>query len=160
MRRPESAFSLLEVMAAIAIVAIVFTTLARVASEGLYSEGLSKRRFEASLLADEAVANLELSAMSGRAPVPGLSEFEEGLYRVTIDVRPFNVFDAVPAVPGPAGPGIPKLASEQTVWANAVKVTVAWPEGFDEGSVTRLTYTVDLPETTGEGLPGAPGGAP
>ena len=52
MRRSDPGFTLLEVMAAVAVVAIVFTTLARVANQGMQSQGISKRRLEASLLAD------------------------------------------------------------------------------------------------------------
>jgi len=151
---------MLEVMAAVAVVAIVFTTLSRVASEGLYSEGLSKRRLEASLLADEAVAEIEMKAASGQAPGPGLDEFETGLYRVTVDVRPFNVFDTLPATPGPAGAIMRQLANSQTVPVNAVKVVVSWPEGSNVGSVTRMTYIVDLQAFVIEdaGLRTLPGG--
>lgn len=145
MRRSETGFSLLEVMAAVAVVAIVFTTLARVASQGLYSEGLSKRRLEASLLADRAVADIELGAAAGQMPAPGLTEVEEGLYRIAIEVRPFDVLEILP---DPPDTGLVAAADDdeeqEPVWVQEVKVTVSWPEGFDEGKVQRMTYAVDL----------------
>lgn len=164
MRRSEAGFSLLEVMAAVAVVAIVFTTLARVASEGLYSEGLSKRRLEASLLADRAIADVELGAAAGAVPTPGLTEVEEGLYHIAIEVRPFDVLKILPEPVDPAT-GLPRREAEEEVepvWVQEVKVTVRWPEGFDEGAVRRTTYTVNLSDLAGEGgelaLPAGPQG--
>ena len=84
MRRSEAGFTLLEVMAAVAIIAIVFTTLARVASEGLRSEGSSKRRLEASLLADAALAEIERQVEEGVDLELGVEEREEDLFTVIL----------------------------------------------------------------------------
>ena len=60
-RRLEPArggFTLIEVLAAVALLGILYAVLARVAIEGLRAEGDSERRLEASLLADERVNDL------------------------------------------------------------------------------------------------------
>jgi prepilin-type N-terminal cleavage/methylation domain-containing protein len=144
MRLSEHGFSLLEVMAAVAVVAIVFSTLARVASQGLHSEGLSKRRLEASLLADHAVSDLELNAAAGQVPAQGLSETEDGFYRISVEVRRFPVLDVIPVPSDTIGEPNREPEDAEPIWAQEIKVTVSWPEGFSEGSVKRMTYTVDL----------------
>ncbi|MFB3118027.1 MAG: prepilin-type N-terminal cleavage/methylation domain-containing protein, partial [Myxococcota bacterium] len=52
MRISNGGFTLIEVLGAVAILAILYTTLATVAIRGLRSEGESRRMLEASLLAD------------------------------------------------------------------------------------------------------------
>jgi prepilin-type N-terminal cleavage/methylation domain-containing protein len=79
MSKVDRAFTLLEVMAAVALLGILYTVLARVAIEGLRAEGESKRRLEASLLAD---ARLEetFNTLEGSVAMPpvGHSEATEG----------------------------------------------------------------------------------
>ena len=60
--RPRSgrrlqAFTMLEVLAAVSVLAIVYLVLANVAIEGLRAEGESMRRLEASLIADELLSD-------------------------------------------------------------------------------------------------------
>ena len=59
MRRAELALTLLEVMAAVALLVIVYTFLAKAATQGVRSEADSRRRMEASLLADATLAEIE-----------------------------------------------------------------------------------------------------
>jgi prepilin-type N-terminal cleavage/methylation domain-containing protein len=151
MRRSERGFTLIEVMAAVAVVAIVFTTLARVASQGLQSEGTSKRRFEASLLADAALAEIEAQLAEGIAPEIGRSEIEEGLFDVVVDVSAFDLSSVIPAgavtseeAPG-GGPAAPSLlGGPDETPVRAIAVAVSWTEGVNELRVTRATYGIDL----------------
>ena len=86
-RRGHAGFTLIEVLAAVALLGILYSVLARVAIEGLRAEGESERRLEASLLADE-----RLSAVIG-PPLPPLGHVEttEGDFKIAIDVTPFQM---------------------------------------------------------------------
>lgn len=159
MRRSERAFTLLEVMAAVAVVAIVFTTLARVASQGLHSQGTSRRRFEASLLADRALADIEAGMQDGVMPELGQSESEEGIFEVAVEVLPFDLAAAIPAeldsTTGSDAPSPPKAEPDaESTPIRMIEVTVRWEEGFDEFEVVRTTFgldrsALDLPEGVG-----------
>ncbi len=72
--RARAAFTLLEVLAAIALLGVVFTALSRSAAVGVLSEGHSRRLLEASLLADTQLAELQLAALSGEVPEIGVKE--------------------------------------------------------------------------------------
>jgi len=149
--------TLLEVMAAVAIVAIVFTTLARVASQGLQSEGTSRRRFEASLLADSTLADIEDGIALGTTPELGTTEndSEDGVYTVYVDVTAFDLAAAVPlpAETEAAAAGLtptPDFSLAGAVASGAaespirqIEITVAWNEGTQEQSVFRTTYGLD-----------------
>ena len=64
----QRGFTLLEVLAAVAILGILYVVLADVAMQGLLSEGRSRRRLEASLLADQALSDIEIEMASGGPP--------------------------------------------------------------------------------------------
>jgi len=51
-------FTLLEVLAAVAILAVWFILIAGTAMQGLRAEGISRRRLEAAMIADQAMAEL------------------------------------------------------------------------------------------------------
>jgi prepilin-type N-terminal cleavage/methylation domain-containing protein len=148
MKRSNAAFTLLEVMAAVAVVAIVFSTLARVASEGLRSEGISKRRLEASLLADSHLAEIETQLAVGIAPEIGESESEEDPFSILIKVTSFDIASAIPG----SGFGDTDPPTEATLAGvlggeaspiRAIEVTVTWLEGFNEYRVIRNTFGID-----------------
>jgi prepilin-type N-terminal cleavage/methylation domain-containing protein len=155
MRRCNTAFTLLEVMAAVAVVAIVFTTLARVASQGLQSEGTSHRRLEASLLADSVLADIEDQIAAGTTPEIGSSEEgeEEDTFAIFVDVTAFDLLSAIPmpdsgdgafasAEPGFSlgGGGIGGSAETPL---RQIQISVVWNEGLHEQSVTRTTFGID-----------------
>jgi len=142
---------MIEVMAAVAVVAIVFTTLARVASQGLQSEGTSRRRFEASLLADATLAEIEMELALGIAPEMGSSESEEGLFNVVVDVTAFDLSSFVPAAILASGdtadiglPAASLLGGPEETPVRAIDVVVSWTYGLNELRVTRTTYGIDL----------------
>ena len=165
MRHSDSAFTLLEVMAAVAVVAIVFTTLARVANQGLQSQGTSRRRFEASLVADRALADVEAGLKVGIIPELGKEESEEGIFGVFVEVIPFDLASVVPEdadAPGDAAAPTPAARAEESA-VRAIEITVIWEEGFEEHSVVRTTFGLDhsaslLPSENGGGAAPLPGG--
>lgn len=153
MRPSSGAFTLLEVMAAVAVVAIVFTTLARVATQGLQSEGTSHRRLEASLLADSVLADIEDELAAGIAPEIGSSEEEEGNFTVLVDVTTFDLLSMIPTSDtdedgsARAEPsfslGDTGITGTSESPLRQIEINVVWNEGLHEQSVSRTTYGID-----------------
>jgi len=141
-RPGRAGFTLIEVLAAVALLGILYSVLARVAIEGLRAEGDSKRRLEASLLADERLYDLYYTA-----PMPpiGHSEQTEGDFTFAIDVTPF----ALPpewsvGESENATPLLLAVAPDGGVQAlRTVQITVSWLEGASERHVSRNTYMLD-----------------
>jgi prepilin-type N-terminal cleavage/methylation domain-containing protein len=91
MRSSDGGFTLIEVLGAVAILAILYTTLSTVAIRGLRSEGESRRMLEASLLADWELSEFELELQTGAAPEIGITKSEEqDGFTVTWEVTPFQ----------------------------------------------------------------------
>ena len=67
-RHRELGLSLLEVLAAAMIFAMVMTVLISTSSTAVYHIGASVRRLEASMLADRILADLEIEMKQGIAP--------------------------------------------------------------------------------------------
>jgi prepilin-type N-terminal cleavage/methylation domain-containing protein len=141
--RPARGFTLLEVLAAVALLGILYTVLARVAIEGLRAEGESKRRLEASLIADELISELFPTVF---LPPIGHTERTEGDFTITEDVTAFQLppdWSAAQSdlpnplllVPGNDG----RVAALRTL-----QLTVSWAEGADERHVSRTTYLLDM----------------
>jgi prepilin-type N-terminal cleavage/methylation domain-containing protein len=158
MRISNGGFTLIEVLGAVAILAILYTTLATVAIRGLRSEGESRRMLEASLLADWELSEFELELQTGAAPEIGLtnSEEEDG-FTVTWEVTPFQtaIFKSASEreqdrkASNPAGQPAP-IPAGPTGTANAgaepflrVELRVSWFEAGNERSVTRTIFAVD-----------------
>ena len=141
-------FTLIEVLAAVALLAILYTVLARVAIEGLRAEGESKRRLEASLLADARIAE-SFTGLAGNVVMPelGQSETTEGDFTVALDVTLFQppvewgVDDLVGSKPllFASMPGMPGALALRTV-----QLTVSWLEGVEERHVSRTIFLVDF----------------
>ena len=91
MRASNAGFSLLEVLGAIAILGIWFAALAEFAVLGLRNEGRSYRALRASLVADDALAKLELDIERGEWPEIGGSEEQVDDYTIRIDISPYNL---------------------------------------------------------------------
>lgn len=150
-RGPERGFTLLEVLAAVAVLGVLYTVLAGAAMDGLRHEGDAERRLRASLLADNVLAELEQAFATGAAPPVGQSEDERDEFTIEVDVRPFDLAGILAALPGapepdpdqlpavlllPPGRGNPPLVE--------VEVVVHWTEGAHEQSIQRLTHGFDL----------------
>jgi hypothetical protein len=82
--------SLLEVMVAVAVLALLYTALAELSFQGLRMEGDAGRRFGASLLADATLTEIENTFRSGSAPSLGSDEFEQEPFTVETQIAPFD----------------------------------------------------------------------
>jgi prepilin-type N-terminal cleavage/methylation domain-containing protein len=158
MRTSNAGFTLFEVLGAVAILAILYTTLSTVAIQGLRSEGESRRILEASLVADWELSEFELSLETGEAPVIGITEGEEvdGM-TVTWEIAPLQtaIFesnsdeDRKASAQNYAAPGT-QLPAAQTATTKdgatvflQVNLTVSWLEAGNVRSVKRTIFAVD-----------------
>jgi prepilin-type N-terminal cleavage/methylation domain-containing protein len=146
-RRSESGFTLLEVLAAVLLLGTVYTVLAGVAIRGLRSEGTALRRLEASLIADRELSAIELQIESGIFPVNGPEEEERDIFVITFSDEDFEL-PIPPSEDGrnPDG-GIGSLLSENTpgtgVALRRYEIRIGWLEGLAEYEVVRTTYGFD-----------------
>ncbi len=101
-RFPRAGFTLLEVMAAVAVLGLVYVVVARGAMQGLQTEGDASRRLRASLLADRVLNDLELSLAGGSAPALGETETSEEEFTVVVEVSPFDLASLLEAANGEA----------------------------------------------------------
>jgi prepilin-type N-terminal cleavage/methylation domain-containing protein len=180
MLAPRRGFTLLEVMAAVAVLALVYTALAGAAMQGLSQEGEARRRLHASLLADQLLAGIEAQLAGGAAPAAGPTEGDEGDFTWTIDVQGYDLgsFAAVVSEAAAKERGEPARRADQQAPGPAdalltaapgrppplllIGVHVRWTEGFQELEVTRTTFASDpaaVAETLGAGKDGEDGGA-
>jgi prepilin-type N-terminal cleavage/methylation domain-containing protein len=152
-RTRRAGFTLLEVMAAVAVVGIVYIVVAGSAMQGLRTEGDASRRLRASLLADRVLSELELQMARGSALPPGETETTEEEFTIVVEVSPFDIASVLPEQtkkerdparsatsfqvlsPGVHG-GVAALLS--------IAVRVAWIEGTSEQEVTRQSFAFDL----------------
>jgi prepilin-type N-terminal cleavage/methylation domain-containing protein len=158
MRNSDSGFTLFEVLGAVAILAIVYTTLSTVAIRGLRLEGESRRMLEASLLADWELSAFELELEAGAAPEIGITttEMEDG-FTVTWEVTPLQtaIFensskqdrDARASIPAGQSLQVPAGQSGTTKDGEVpflqVALKISWFEAGNERSVTRVIFAVD-----------------
>ncbi len=149
-RGGRAAFTLLEVLAAVAILGIWFTVLANAGIQGLRAEGRNHRQLRASLLADRTLAQLEIDLEDGIFPEVGLTEGEraggddderDSEFEVEIETTRFEDADFGDAESTllAALEEAPALYAESHV----VEIRVVWTEGYDEQVVTRTTYAWD-----------------
>jgi prepilin-type N-terminal cleavage/methylation domain-containing protein len=155
-------FTLLEVMAAVALLGIVCAILGRAAFESLAREGEAQRRIQASLLADSVLSDIEMGLDQGTSPKVGDEERDSGDFKVAIHVAPFDLEvpeekprTGEPTVsrdrrPGESLRGGQNLGPSLLVGANGkpsplrrVDVKVTWLEGWGERSVERTTFGLD-----------------
>jgi Tfp pilus assembly protein PilV len=162
MPRAERGLTLLEVLGAVALLGILYTVLAGSAIEGLRSEGESRRRFEAALLADERMAAIELALASDAAPEQGSSSEEQDGFTVRTEVTAFEPPPA--AKDAEARSGKPRSLAARRAEASrveapslfekpasptepaalrSIEVVVLWEEGNEEREVRRTTYALD-----------------
>jgi type II secretory pathway pseudopilin PulG len=163
------AFTLLEVLAAVAILALVYTVLARVGIQGFRAEGGSDRRLRASLLADQVLAEIEEQLGAGSAPPLGEKDATREDYQIHLRVTPSEIeipprsdaatqrIQAATAKqpnrgataggkPGAAGPTqsffLPAAPGEPPP-GRRIEVRVSWIDGATESAVIRETYGLD-----------------
>lgn len=144
----HSGFTLLEVLAAVAILGGLYVVLAGVAMQGLRAEGESRRRLEASLLADHHMSELEIQLEAGTVPELGTTESEEDDFQIAVEVKPFEA-------PIPLGEDAAEGDEEGDAAAasalealRTIEVKISWLEGDQERSVLRTTYGFDRQAVT------------
>lgn len=162
MRRAERGLTLLEVLGAVALLGILYTVLAGSAIDGLRSEGESRRRLRASLIADEKLTAIEMALLSGAAPPIGETSEPEDDFTIVTRVSGFDPASARPAVAetrsGPRSLAArraeasreeaPSIFDEPETPTTppalrSIDVIVRWEEGVDEREVRRTTYALD-----------------
>ena len=165
-RARSRGFTLIEVLAAVLVLGVLYTVLAGVAIQGLRAEGTSRRRIEASLLADQILADLEDQIAVGSVPPVGVEEREADVFDLTIAVRELDPAAIIPPEPPGSERREPRAASASLLESGGsqpsrlreIEVRVDWLEGDRELRVQRISYAFD---TTGlDGLFPEGGGAP
>jgi prepilin-type N-terminal cleavage/methylation domain-containing protein len=158
-RRSGAGFTLLEVLAATLIFAIVMVVLIGSSTEAIHRVGLSASRLEASALADRELARLE-SVLQARAQPP--QDYEETVDDFVIRVwsEPALNGNDAPSQPPPGpgldlagggaglaalGPMIQMVAPGIEAFLLRYEIRVEWIEGVAPGSVGRTTYAFDWP---------------
>jgi hypothetical protein len=155
------------VLAAVAILGIAYIALGSSGIQGLQHEGEARRRFQASLLADRVLSEIEAGLEAGVAPELGTDEREEGDFKIAVEIAPFSI--VVPEetgeggkrlgnarsrlggsgaqAPQPVAPGPSLLGGERGPGAvsplRRVDVRILWNEGFGERTVSRTTFALD-----------------
>ncbi len=147
-------FTLLEVLAAVAILLLAFTTLAGVAGESLLREGESGRELRASLLADQELAQLEASLYLETAPPVGREEREEEEFLVEVETAALDLELPAPSAlakrasqaDSPPASLLHRGRGTATSPLRQIDVRVSWTEGLTEHEVRRTSFALD-PET-------------
>jgi type II secretory pathway pseudopilin PulG len=155
----RAGLTLLEVLGAVALLGILYTVLIGQNIQGVRAEGESRRRLEASLLADERMADLEFGLAAGTAPPLGRTETEAGDFVLIQNVTAFEPppefvaedTGGLQAPPGLTGP--PSLLSTPrggTPALRTVELAVVFVDDFAElrdeapAYAARTTYALDL----------------
>ncbi len=149
----RAGFTLFEVLAAVAILGLLFAVLANIAIDAMRFEGEAERRLRASLLADRVLGDLERGFSLGAAPPVGTTETEEDEFSVVAEVRPFDLAGFAATLGGEEVPADPRSAAPpQTLLAVPsggppplleIEVVVGWIEGSTPLEIRRLTYGFD-----------------
>lgn len=173
--RPARGFTLLEVLAAVAILAVWFILIAGTAMQGLRAEGISRRRLEAAMIADQAMAELQAASVDGIAPPLTDELTEQDDYTISVVVS--AVADPTGRAPAPVTPDptlqegespalLDLLAAEMPARLADLRrldVRVAWLEGGLEMAVERTSFAFDVTNAAqayeDAGLPAADAGA-
>lgn len=147
-RRPgHSGLTLVEVLAAVAVLGVGYVTVIQAGSEGLLREGETRRHLEASLIADQALFEIELDLDAGMMPESDAREVDG--YEVVVEVSPVAL--AVPPPERDAPVELPALDRDSLLGGSdpaqsplrRIELSVAWQEGFGDRAVSRTTFAFD-----------------
>jgi prepilin-type N-terminal cleavage/methylation domain-containing protein len=149
--RARRGFTLIEVLGAVLVLAVLYTVLAEAAIGGLRTEGENRRRLEASLLADDMLMEIESGLLSGNVPQIGREESEDDLYLITLEVRAIDPSEFLPAQAfGERSIALDLLGGDgDESPLRAIEISVAWFEVEDERVVRRTTFAFDTGGLTG-----------
>jgi hypothetical protein len=148
----EAGLTLLEVLAAAMIFAMVMTVLIGTSSTAVHNVGMSARRLEANLVADSLLADLEIQMKEGLAPEIEEGEFEHEHFSVRMLKTDFvsdegtnpagtlaDPGDAQIRISSMLGPGLPEVAKHMKQY----DIEVGWIEQDGPQSVNRTTFAFD-----------------
>jgi len=146
--------SLLEVLAAVMIFAMVMTVLIGTSSSAVHRVGISARQLEADLVADSLLADLEIEIKQGFAPEIEENEFTSEQYLIRMTMTELLSDDpglgspggAVGAAANASGDIISLLNSALPEVAGHLRqydIEVSWIEQNGPRSVTRTTFAFD-----------------
>jgi Tfp pilus assembly protein PilV len=145
-RRGERGLTLLEVLAAAMIFAMVMTVLISTSSTAVHNVGVSARRLEANLVADELLADLEIQMKQGIAPVIEENETTRDQYAIRV-FRTEIVQDQAAADSGGTQLSVASmLGAELPEVAKHLKqydIEVSWFEQNGPQRVTRTSFAFD-----------------
>ncbi len=140
----ESGLTLLEVLASAMIFAMVMTVLIGTSSTAVHNVGMSARRLEANLIADEILADLEIQMKRGIAPEISDSEPDREFFAV--QTTRADLVTTEPAAPDEGDDitsmlshGLPEVAKHLKQY----DIEVSWIEQSGTHSVTRTTFAYD-----------------
>lgn len=143
----ERGFTLLEVLGAVAVLALVYVVLAGAAIQGLRAEGDAGRRLRASELADRELASVEETLALGTAPPPGVTTASEDEFEVETTVAPFAPPPELAAALAESEPGAASLFEPTRPGdpgaVRSIEVRVRWDDGSGPREVVRATWAVD-----------------
>lgn len=155
-------FTLIEVMAAVMILAIALLSLLRANEQTLLLQGRAQNITTASLLAQEKISEILIDPAA-------LAESEEGdfgerfpYWRWSMENEEIDLpydFDALQASEAGGtgtGAGSSALANDTLPTIQQVTLTIFWPEGNGEAELTVVEYVADIPRFEG-GPPSVPG---
>ncbi|MDJ0850243.1 MAG: prepilin-type N-terminal cleavage/methylation domain-containing protein [Myxococcota bacterium] len=148
-RRAELGLTLLEVMAAVALLGILYAYLAKAASQGILTAGDSRWRLEASMLADDELVKLERQMLEGAPLETGSSEEERELFVITREIEPFTIpLPEPPPSEAPPPTGLSLLGGQGSEPGSEgilrrITIRVAWSDGVDEHQIERVTFGYD-----------------
>ena len=151
--RSLEAFSLLEVLAAVAILAIWYVVIAAMATDGLRKQGISNRLLEASEIAGRLITEIEATAVQGIAPELRDEETQEGDFFIRVLVVPFGFGMSEPIRNEGVGssksaPGMQQLLTTAMPGMSghlvSINVSVSWQEAADLRTINRTSYAFDL----------------
>jgi len=147
----EVGFTLFEVLAAVAVLALVFTVLAEAAIVGLRSEGIDRRRAEASLIADRELVTLQSALDAGLEFENGVEVSEEEPYRITVELAPEDLLGLLPPdlvrEVGGANEDLATLLVDDRGESRVrrLSVIVEWDEAREEPErVVRISHHLDV----------------
>ena len=139
-RRRARGLTLLEVLAATLIFALVMTVLVATSTTGVHRAGLSARRLEANVVADAVVADLEIQMRKQIAPVVDRTEWEvqgtteDEKYTIRLQNRTIQealaapaqtVADQVAAAAGNPAPALPTSGATRIGGAGGIGTLLA-----------------------------------
>jgi prepilin-type N-terminal cleavage/methylation domain-containing protein len=149
-RAAKNGFTLVEVMAAVLVLGLLYTVLASAAMRGLRSEGIDRRRADAEMIADRELTEIETALASGAPLEDGLLEREQEPYKVTSDVEPFDVLSLLPTplhaeIVRDTDPKAASLLHDERGQSRVrrVSVVVEWNEAGEPDHVERTTFAFD-----------------